>query len=116
MGGPPEPTPPRSKAPGSGLPTDPVIVKLGGSVITRKNEVERARPKILTRLAEELAADPTVPLVVLHGAGSFGHPGAKRWGLARPPEPSASRRDRARAPRSCRPRSVDCMRRYSPPC
>ncbi|MCI4360057.1 MAG: isopentenyl phosphate kinase family protein [Thermoplasmata archaeon] len=74
----------------------PVIVKLGGSVITRKREVERVRPKILVRLAEEVAENPTVPIILLHGAGSFGHPAAARWGLARPPAAGATSRDRRR--------------------
>lgn len=76
-----------SAAPGE-LPL--VVVKLGGSVITRKREVERARPKVLARLAREIASVSGVRTVVLHGAGSFGHPGAIRFGLARPPaDPSA---------------------------
>ncbi|HEV2167181.1 MAG TPA: isopentenyl phosphate kinase [Thermoplasmata archaeon] len=74
----------------------PVLVKLGGSIITRKREVERVRPKILARLAQEIAENPGVPVVVLHGAGSFGHPGAKRWGLASAPIPGTSRRERVR--------------------
>lgn len=64
----------------------PTVVKLGGSVITRKREVERMRPKVLERLGRELAAPPLPGLIVLHGAGSFGHPGAHRFGLAAPPE------------------------------
>jgi isopentenyl phosphate kinase len=63
----------------------PVVVKLGGSLITRKREVEKARPKVLTRLATEVA-EARRPVVILHGAGSFGHPGARRFGLAGPPE------------------------------
>ncbi len=63
-----------------------VIVKLGGSLITRKREVEKLRPKVLHRLAVELSEAKGVPLVVLHGAGSFGHPGAARFGLARAPD------------------------------
>ncbi len=63
-----------------------VVVKLGGSVLTRKREVERLRPKVLDRLARELASVPDVAKVVLHGAGSFGHPGARRFGLALPPD------------------------------
>jgi isopentenyl phosphate kinase len=74
----------------------PVVVKLGGSVLTRKREVERVRPKLLRRLAEELGRVHDVPLVVLHGAGSFGHPGARKFGLAKPPEPGASPARRGR--------------------
>lgn len=74
----------------------PVVVKLGGSVLTRKREAARFRPKILRRLAEELAGSGGPPLVVLHGAGSFGHPGAVRWKLAEAPLDTAQRVHRAR--------------------
>ncbi len=63
----------------------PVVVKLGGSVLTRKREAARLRPKILERLSSEIVAAASGPIVLLHGAGSFGHPGAVRWNLARPP-------------------------------
>ena len=76
--------------------TGPVVVKLGGSLITRKREVEKARPKVLARLARELAVAPSGPVVLLHGAGSFGHPGAQRFGLAGPPEGPGAARERAR--------------------
>lgn len=73
----------------------PVVVKLGGSVLTRKRESPAVRLKVLVRLAEELAegwAKGQHPLVVLHGAGSFGHPTAKAWGLAKaPPGPRPGR-------------------------
>ena len=62
----------------------PTIVKLGGSVLTRKRESARLRPKILNRLSSELATSAGAPVVLLHGAGSFGHPGAVRWKLAVP--------------------------------
>ncbi len=74
----------------------PVVLKLGGSVITRKREVERLRPKVLARLAEEIATVSDVPRVVLHGAGGFGHPGARRFGLAQAPAPDAKPAERAR--------------------
>ena len=73
-----------------------VIVKLGGSVITRKREVERTRPKVLARLAREVASVRDRRVVLLHGAGSFGHPGAHRFGLARPPGEGASGVERTR--------------------
>lgn len=73
-----------------------VVVKLGGSVITRKNEVEKIRPKVLARLAREVAEVPDRRVILLHGAGSFGHPGAKRFGLAEPPGPTSSRWERVR--------------------
>lgn len=66
-------------------------------MITRKSEVERPRPKVLQRLAREIAAGATGPTVLLHGAGSFGHPGAQRFGLAKPPGPAAGPRARGAA-------------------
>jgi isopentenyl phosphate kinase len=81
-------------APGRG--PAPVIVKLGGSVITRKHEIERARPKVLARLAGEVARASDRPIVLLHGAGSFGHPGAVRFGLARAPDADHPADGRAR--------------------
>ncbi|HEV2520722.1 MAG TPA: isopentenyl phosphate kinase [Thermoplasmata archaeon] len=73
-----------------------VIVKLGGSIITRKREVERIRPKVLQRLAGEAAVRTSQRVILLHGAGSFGHAGAHRWGLASPPAAGSSSRDRVR--------------------
>jgi isopentenyl phosphate kinase len=61
-------------------------VKLGGSVLTRKRHDSALRPKVLARLALELAQVPEARIVLLHGAGSFGHPGAVRWRLAQPPD------------------------------
>jgi isopentenyl phosphate kinase len=74
----------------TGPPSGVTVVKLGGSILTRKRERESLRPKILARLAAELATAPG-PVVILHGAGSFGHPDAKRFRLAEPPsEPGVS--------------------------
>jgi isopentenyl phosphate kinase len=57
------------------------VVKLGGSIVTDKRSseliVEEARVR---RLAEELRGAPT-PLVLVHGAGSFGHQIVRRTGL-----------------------------------
>ncbi len=51
----------------------PAMVKLGGAVITDKSKPEHFLRAPTKRLMQELArAD--VPLVLLHGAGSFGHP------------------------------------------
>jgi len=72
------------------------VVKLGGSVLTRKREEARLRPKILHRLADELAEPGGPPVVLLHGAGSFGHPGAVRWNLAHAPGDPSERAHRVR--------------------
>jgi isopentenyl phosphate kinase len=71
------------------------VVKLGGSILTRKQAAERLRPKILARLSREIGA-VSGPLILLHGAGSFGHPGAVRFGLAVPPAQGTDGRERAR--------------------
>jgi isopentenyl phosphate kinase len=73
-----------------------VVVKLGGSVITRKREIEKLRAKVLARLAGELASIADRRLIVLHGAGGFGHRTAARFELNRPPTPGVAPRERAR--------------------
>ncbi|MDW7732500.1 MAG: isopentenyl phosphate kinase [Methanolobus sp.] len=57
------------------------ILKIGGSVITDKGkDIGTARPEEIERIAREIAgSDPK--LVIVHGAGSFGHPQAKRYDL-----------------------------------
>ncbi|MCI4361183.1 MAG: hypothetical protein L3J91_05720, partial [Thermoplasmata archaeon] len=71
------------------------VVKLGGSILTRKHQAERLRPKILARLATEVAR-ASGPLILLHGAGSFGHPGAVRFALATAPAADSSAAERTR--------------------
>ncbi len=56
----------------------PLIVKLGGSVITDKHRRFAVKRSALKRLASELAAVKG-PLVVVHGGGSFGHPLASKY-------------------------------------
>jgi len=53
-----------------------IVVKLGGSILTTKGGAKRVRGATLARLASELRGTPD--LVVLHGAGSFGHVLARR--------------------------------------
>lgn len=67
---------------------DLVLVKLGGSLITDKQRESRARPEVVRRLADEIAAAlPEIPerVIVGHGSGSFGHAAAARHGLGRGP-------------------------------
>lgn len=59
----------------------PLIVKLGGSVITDKRKRLAVRLAVIKRLAGELASVKG-PLIVVHGGGSFGHPMAEKYGLA----------------------------------
>lgn len=55
----------------------PALVKLGGSLLTDKASEDTLRRAVARRLLGELAKSG-VPCVLLHGAGSFGHPQAKR--------------------------------------
>lgn len=63
------------------------FIKFGGSVITDKSGQEAADLPLIRRLAAELAAaraaNPTLPLVVSHGSGSFGHHYAAHYGVHR---------------------------------
>lgn len=56
------------------------IVKLGGSVITEKSISKRLRKDVLDRLCAEIARSGE-KVVVIHGAGSFGHILAKKYDL-----------------------------------
>src|SRR6266568_4087102 len=49
-----------------------LLVKLGGSVLTDKARLRTPRRTAIRRLAHELAA-ARQPLLVVHGAGSYGH-------------------------------------------
>ena len=65
----------------SGLRVEPVILKLGGSVITYKDEPLRANEEAINRLSEEIAQARIPQLVIVHGGGSFGHPLAKKYAI-----------------------------------
>ncbi len=58
-----------------------MVLKLGGSVVTKKDAPMTADEWNIRRLAEEIAAAEIRRLVVVHGGGSFGHPVAKRYGI-----------------------------------
>lgn len=59
-----------------------IVVKLGGSVITRKRERETIDDEALEAAAGTVARGPD-DLVVVHGGGSFGHPAADDHDLSR---------------------------------
>jgi isopentenyl phosphate kinase len=60
------------------------FLKLGGSLITDKTRPHMPRLDVLRRLASEIARarteNPQLALVVGHGAGSFGHVPASKYG------------------------------------
>ncbi len=62
-----------------------VLIKLGGSVITHKNEPLSADLRnirtISTQLSRAIEADKSLRLLLIHGGGSFGHYYAKKFGL-----------------------------------
>ncbi len=57
------------------------VLKIGGSVITEKREERRARKEEIRRISEEIALALTAragkKLILVHGAGSYGHPQAR---------------------------------------
>ncbi len=62
----------------------PVILKIGGSVITDKSSVSSARKDEIERISGEIASfsrDSDSSLILVHGAGSFGHPQAMKYRL-----------------------------------
>lgn len=56
-----------------------VVVKLGGSIITDKTRPYTANLTALKKLASEIKR-ANVPVVVVHGQGSFAHTSAKKYG------------------------------------
>jgi len=61
-----------------------VILKLGGSVITDKNKYMTADKKNIARLVKEIAdarKKMKFDLIIVHGAGSFGHMPVKKHGI-----------------------------------
>ncbi|MDD2439149.1 MAG: isopentenyl phosphate kinase [Methanosarcinaceae archaeon] len=68
-----------------------VILKLGGSVITDKSAADGVvRKAELLRIAREISGYRG-KLIVVHGAGSFGHTYAKKYGLDRKFDPEGGR-------------------------
>lgn len=61
-----------------------IILKIGGSVITEKSSISRAREAEIDRISHEIATfrkDSDSQLIIVHGAGSFGHPHAMKYRL-----------------------------------
>ncbi|MFA5331658.1 MAG: isopentenyl phosphate kinase [Methanoregula sp.] len=61
--------------------SDPVILKLGGSVITDKGADCSINREALATIAEAIAGAHETQIVIVHGAGSCGHPEAHRYHL-----------------------------------
>ncbi len=61
----------------------PIIVKLGGSIISDKTKRSTARLNTIKQLVKEISAVKSHPVVVVHGGGSFGHFPAKEHEVRR---------------------------------
>ena len=59
----------------------PTVLKVGGSVITRKKKPFTANLSAIKRITVEISDAGTTGLVVVHGGGSFGHPLAKQYSI-----------------------------------
>lgn len=57
------------------------LVKLGGAAITAKSRLETLQPEVLASVCACLATQSS--LVVVHGAGSFGHHQASNYAVAK---------------------------------
>ena len=57
-----------------------MLVKLGGSVLTNKERLKAPRGFVMYRLAKELAS-AREQIILVHGAGSFGHIRARKYKL-----------------------------------
>jgi len=56
------------------LSVKPTVLKLGGSVITKKEKTLTPNLPAIERLTKEISRANVSPLVLVHGGGSFGHP------------------------------------------
>lgn len=66
------------------LPNRLVFLKLGGSLITDKNQARTPRRELLAQLAQAIQSArkmyPEMQLLIAHGSGSFGHVAADKFG------------------------------------
>ncbi|MDK2795340.1 MAG: isopentenyl phosphate kinase [Archaeoglobaceae archaeon] len=59
------------------------ILKIGGSVITQKESFETLNESAMEEISSAIAENYR-DLILVHGAGSFGHPHVKKYGLKDP--------------------------------
>ncbi len=57
-----------------------LIIKMGGSVITEKHVKNSARIQLIRKICEELSKLKST-LILIHGAGSYGHHIVKQYGI-----------------------------------
>ena len=59
-----------------------LLVTVGGRVLPAPGRPGPAAPGAIGMIARDIAACQDIPLCLVHGAGSFGHPEAHQYGLA----------------------------------
>lgn len=59
-----------------------ILLKLGGSIITDKSGDCSIDHAALRQIAGEIAAREELSIIIIHGAGSCGHPEARAYGLS----------------------------------
>ena len=64
-----------------------VILKLGGSVITTKSKPQTLNIRAIKNIAQ-IIREFDKPIIIVHGAGSFGHYFAKRFRISNKPTTS----------------------------
>lgn len=79
-----------------------IILKLGGSVITHKERYAALNEEVLNSISVELADASSDSMVVVHGAGSFGHMLARKYGLTNPQKDASLPRGIAEVQRDVR--------------
>jgi isopentenyl phosphate kinase len=57
-----------------------ILIKFGGSVITDKAEYRKFNKETVARLADEIKRSGQ-EVIIVHGAGSFGHVVSKQYNL-----------------------------------
>jgi len=61
-----------------------LVIKMGGGLVSDKNSMKKFEPGAVREVVDALfsVSEMGVPTVIVHGAGSFGHLLAKKWGIA----------------------------------
>jgi len=59
----------------------PIILKIGGSVITDKQVELKPKMDNISRIAREIRNSQLKKLILIHGGGSFGHPLALKYSI-----------------------------------
>ena len=61
-----------------------VVIKLGGGLITDKGSMKKFDSDSVEMVAESISSvvEMGVPIIIVHGAGSFGHLLAKEWSIS----------------------------------